>query len=76
MNTWIRALLAGMLGTLAAVVAGMGIASNIIGKGILTYYGWALLAALPFLILFILMLIWLPYKDKGKGNNETTKDSR
>jgi hypothetical protein len=44
----------------------MGIASNIIGRGILAYYGWALLAALPFLVLFILMLIWMPYKNKGK----------
>ena len=66
MNTWIRALLVGMLGTLAAVVAGMGIASNIIGKGVILYYGWALLAAIPFLILFILMLIWMPYRNKGK----------
>jgi Na+/proline symporter len=66
MNTWIRALLAGMLGTLAAICAGMGIASTVIGKGVLIYYGWALLAAVPFLVIFILMLIWMPYRNKGK----------
>ena len=76
MNTWIRALLTGMLGTLAAVAAGMGIASNIIGKGVLVYYGWALLASIPFLILFILMLIWMPYKNKGKVVKDEPQNPR
>jgi hypothetical protein len=67
MNTWIRALLAGMLCTLGSMVGGMGIASTIFGKGLLLYFGWALLFAIPFIVLFILMLIWMPYKNKGPG---------
>lgn len=66
MNTWIRALLAGMLTTLGAVAGGMGLASLVFGRGLLLYFGWALLFSIPFIIIMILALIWMPYKNKGK----------
>lgn len=76
MNTWIRALLAGMLTTLGAVIGGMGLTSVAFGKGLLLYFGWSLLFAVPFIIIFILVLIWMPYKDKGKVVKDEPSHSR
>ncbi len=66
MNTWMRALLAGALMVLGSLIGGMGFATVLFASSWWYIYGWALLLSVPFLVFSAIVLIWIPYRGKGK----------